>query len=1003
MALPSGPGSSAAELLFSALDADGDGVITRDEMRAGLQTGQSPPRGSPGAGGGAESAFRKASQASHHRPPPMSSFGASVSPVSAAGTHHLLMMEQQRSISPTLASVAGTSLSGSPRHRDSPRQLALEGDVDRLGQELHMCRLALAKAKAESERMKLVLESEREEGNLRREGAAAAASQQVARSEARAAAARSEADASNAALSAANARLRETDGWREKANAREQSLGVAQHAHRVAEASHGRALSESQALQAQVDTAREAHHQQLVDHTETVRGERHSRELAEQQVLDLTRSRDASERTVGGLQERLGQAQQAHAEALADISALRASLTHATEAAHKDEVDARAWEERAHAAVAETVARGQHGLAAGSGTVALLTSEVASAKQLLHAERAAKAELAAELATERHRLGKALEQAKAEGGVAMIKVAVAREEAEDNARAAAEHIHQGMASRQDSAAAINALRAELAEARSEAGRNAAAVSSTTAEASVNQTRVESESADLRRCLRVVEATVRLHAEEASALEIRHGELEHKLAKATSTHEASEDELTMLTRANAKLQEQLKKMIAESRRKDAELTAAEARVTQARAEHEATKTKLTAEIQTKEKTVATAADDRAAKERALLEAEGRLAKLEQARVASEQTATAALEQAAAVANESASARVAELSDRVMRLHDELHAVHTATTQVTAEHVSSVRDAEEQSALWRRRAVEAEAAESLMKAQVEQFARETASERAVGREAEQSASRDVTVWRERAEAAVAEAAAAHSELGEFGAELVSLHSLHKLSVSVHREEGERLSTEASTQGMRAQQGADAVAQLESELRFSEERATLMERRVEQSSQLAVALEMRAAEAEALDLRRRTEATADARKLAEQLTGQLSMRRLPEKSARVGVSPERSFLGSRQRARAAAPPRSRGGQVKRSSPGLSSAAAEVSGTIGQHLTRHHSSSWQRGGAAPAASPFDRDSELASLLASPATSTSSYGRAHANSSPAQSDNETTIGVLSMLDGLGI
>ena len=44
-ARPTAGASSAAELLFTALDADGDGVITRDEMRAGLQD-QSPPRGS---------------------------------------------------------------------------------------------------------------------------------------------------------------------------------------------------------------------------------------------------------------------------------------------------------------------------------------------------------------------------------------------------------------------------------------------------------------------------------------------------------------------------------------------------------------------------------------------------------------------------------------------------------------------------------------------------------------------------------------------------------------------------------------------------------------------------------------------------------------------------------------------------------------------------------------------------------------------------------------------
>ena len=369
------------------------------------------------------------------------------------------------------------------------------------------------------------------------------------------------------------------------------------------------------------------------------------------------------------------------------------------------------------------------------------------------------------------------------------------------------------------------------------------------------------------------------------------------------------------------------------------------------------------------------------------------------------------------------------------------MHETTAAAAAEHTQAQAYEAELSAQWRRRATEAEAAESLMQAQVAEFVSETTAAQTAELAAGETAEHDATIWRERAEAAIAEAASAHSELAEFGAELMSLHSLHKQ----HKEEGERLRAEVSTNGAAARRGADTVLHLESELRLSEERNQLIAARAEQSAQLAFSLEMRAAEAEADELRRRTQSTAKARVRAQEITGSLSARRpslspSPQRRSPVRMpSPEKSYRGARQRAKQratvtaatgagagaadrASPSR---GRVKRQhsagggSPGLSSAAAVVSGTIGQHLGRHINSCDGMALPRPAGfglelgNPGHASDSLASLLASPA-SYGSHGdyaqvvgggggsvRSTGTSAQSDHDHETTIGVLSMLNGL--
>eukprot|EP01043_Picozoa_sp_COSAG02_P024555 COSAG02_NODE_1345_length_13143_cov_61.223091_10_plen_934_part_00 len=929
--------------------------------------------------------------------------------------------------SPILADMSPSRLSVLSYRSESGH----DHDVAQLQQQLHSCRLDLAETSAERQRLKTLLENEREEATLRRDGAAAAAQQQIARAEAKAVAHREQADAALSALASAKAKLREAESWRDKAQAHEQSLSISEHAHQISEAKCNRALAETEALQARADSANQAHEKMSREHADELRAERHRREQVEQHLIELERSRDGAEINASTYQESLNQAQAAHAEAIGQISTLRASLDAASEESRKHEANAHAWEERAHAAIAEATRRGHQGTAAGSATVALLTSDIASTKQLLHAERASKAEFASELATERNGLEAALAQAKHEREVALDAISAAREEADASARLAAEHIKSGTAAQQTSELQINALRSELVEVRADARRHAAAISSVKTAAGASEARVQADADDLRRCLRVAEETSKVHAKEASGLELRNGQLQHRLALLEAKHQAAEDQVSTLSKENSKLQEDVKKLIAQDRNKDLERSTVDSSMRRELAQQEATILRLEGQLETREIAIAKAAEERTEYDRALVDAEKRLAKQEQARIQSETQATAALERAAISAHENTSETVAELSERVLRLHDELHKMHNATAVAEAEHKKMRTEEAELAGQWQLRITAAEAARDSLKARVEQLANETAETKTAAELAEH----DSKMWKRRAELAIDEAGAAHSELAEFGAELQMLHSLHKQSVSEHKAEGKRLRSEVSVQGAEAERKARTATQLEIELHQSEQKHELMAARAEQSAQYAFALEMRAAQVEAEELVRRTKATAEARHRAEDLSGLLSAQRSPLQTENRSPSPTQkqvvssgneaptTYREARQRKRQAA---SRAAIA--SAPGpvisqarqphayhdVSSAAAVVSGTIGQHLG-HHSrghayqplTSGSQGGVVlrgTGTSSHRHNDSIASLLESPGTSLASYSP-EGVMTPARSedDHETTFGVLSMLEGLEI
>ena len=880
-----------------------------------------------------------------------------------------------------------------------------EDDVAQLRQQLHQCRLALAETSAEKERVKILLENEREEAKLRRNGAAEVAQQQIARAEAKAAAYREQADSAASALASVNAKLQEAESWRDNAKAQERKFAIAEHAQQVSEAHHSRALSELEALQAQADSATQAHEKMAREHGDELRAERRQREHADQQRLELERFCDGAERNAASLQERLVQSQTEHAEALEDILSLRASLEAGAKDLRKYQADAHAWEERAHAAIAEAKGRGRQGTAAGSATVALLTSDIAATKQLLHAERATKAKFASELASERNQLEAALAQAKREREVALEEVSAAREEAEISAKLAAEHMQRGRAAQQNSEIRMDALKSELAETRAEAKRHAAAVSSVKTAAGAAEARVEADSADLRRCLRVAEGTAKVHATEASALEICNGQLQHKFALLDAKYQAAEDQISRLSRENSKLQEDMQRLVTEERSREFERSAVDSTMRKDLAKHEATILRLNGELGLREATIAAAAEERVKHGRALVDAENRLAQQEQARIQSEARALAALKQAGVSAHETATTTAVELSERVICLHNQLRLMHDATAAAAAERTKARAEETELAAQWQLRVAEAAATEKHLKAQLAQLARETTATKQAGEIAENT----VNLWKRRAEAAIEEAGNAHSELAEFGAELQTLHSLHRQSVSEHRAEGKWLRSEVSIHGAEAERNARTVAQLASELRHSEEKHQLAAARAEQSAQVAFALEMRAAQAEAEELVRRTQATADARHRAEELSGILSARR----SSLSPPPAQNAGEPSRYRSEAAA---LQTRQLRGACHDVSSAAAVVSGTIGQHLRRHSNRRVDeprtptaakigvdlRG---PAANSHRHTDSLASLLESPNSSpfSSSYSPGGTSRSASEDDHETTFGVLSMLEGLQI
>ena len=167
----SGAGSTAADLLFAALDADGNGVITKDEMRDGLAGTRTSPissRTSPGSRG---------------------------------------------AISPTLAgSPVGMVLPGSPSPRDRAAAAlhhGTGGHAVHLGQELQQARLELSKHKSEAERLDVLLRHTKEDGVRKERGRQGVAQAQIERLEGQSKAYRAEAEAASASLHEVEAQLQE--------------------------------------------------------------------------------------------------------------------------------------------------------------------------------------------------------------------------------------------------------------------------------------------------------------------------------------------------------------------------------------------------------------------------------------------------------------------------------------------------------------------------------------------------------------------------------------------------------------------------------------------------------------------------------------------------------------------------------------------------------------------------------------------------------------------------
>eukprot|EP01045_Picozoa_sp_COSAG04_P019274 COSAG04_NODE_1858_length_5375_cov_13.206406_4_plen_357_part_00 len=341
---------------------------------------------------------------------------------------------------------------------------------------------------------------------------------------------------------------------------------------------------------------------------------------------------------------------------------------------------------------------------------------------------------------------------------------------------------------------IGELRSELAEARAVANRSVAELDQSAAAAGAVEAEARAEGAGLRHCLRVAEDTARRNAEEAREWELRHNELDLKHATQERAREAAEKRLAAVESEREALALQLKESEA-ARRAAVEMEGATAEQLSAagresREREQETSAKLQREL----------AEVRAAAALAKQQRDNARAQLERAEAAAAAAKDRALQED--------EAQVTELSTRVQQLHDELRVARQAA-EGTMESSAVAASAEAAMESWRRRAMEAEANESIAKSKLTQLGSEATTTRLNGEQHLAEVRRDgsaptlarrfgtrapehelmrcgqaeeeAAMWQERAEAAAEEAAATRSELLALGSELGNLQRLHSQEVS------------------------------------------------------------------------------------------------------------------------------------------------------------------------------------------------------------------------------
>ena len=268
---------------------------------------------------------------------------------------------------------------------------------------------------------------------------------------------------------------------------------------------------------------------------------------------------------------------------------------------------------------------------------------------------------------------------------------------------------------QSSTLEIGELRSELAEARAVANRSAAELDQSAAAAGAVEAEARAEGAGLRHCLRVAEDTARRNAEEAREWELRHNELDLKHATQERAREAAEKRLAAVESEREALALQLKESEA-ARRAAVEMEGATAeQLSAAGRESREREQEVSATLQRE------LAEVRAAAALAKQQRDNARAQLERAEAAAAAAKDRALQED--------EAQVTELSTRVQQLHDELRVARQAA-EGTMESSAVVASAEAAMESWRRRAMEAEANESIAKSKLTQLGSEATTTRLNG---------------------------------------------------------------------------------------------------------------------------------------------------------------------------------------------------------------------------------------------------------------------------------